>query len=113
MRKKGKRGLHVLIVLAVCAGLAAAVMLLWNALIPAIIGWSAIGYWQSLGLLVLCRLLLGGMGNMNSWRPNPLPANGPMREIHKKMCKMSRDERREFIRRRMEDFGEMETENKD
>lgn len=36
------------------------VMYLWNWLIPAVIGWSVINYWQALGLMVLCRLLFGG-----------------------------------------------------
>lgn len=97
--------MHILIFLAVCAALAAAVMLLWNALIPEIIGWSAIGYWQSLGLMVLCRLLLGGLGHMNNWKQQHA-GKTYMYDIHRKMCNMSKDERREFIRRRMEGFCE-------
>ena len=34
------------------------VMLLWNWLMPMIFGLPTIGFWQSLGLLVLFRLLL-------------------------------------------------------
>ena len=111
MRTRGKRGLHVLVFLAVCAALTAAVMLLWNALIPAIVGWGVINYWQALGLLVLCRLLLGGFGNMNKFCRQPSGGPGPFRdasprfqEMRRKMCNMSKDERREFIRRRMADF---------
>ena len=33
------------------------VMYLWNWLIPAVIGWSVINYWQALGLMVLCALM--------------------------------------------------------
>jgi len=36
------------------------VMLLWNWLLPALAGWSEIGFWQALGLLALCRILFGG-----------------------------------------------------
>jgi len=36
------------------------VMSLWNALMPAIFGWPLIGYWQAMGLLILCRILFGG-----------------------------------------------------
>ncbi|PCJ87576.1 MAG: hypothetical protein COA57_04425 [Flavobacteriales bacterium] len=36
------------------------VMSLWNWLLPAIAGFSAITFWQALGLLVLCKLLFGG-----------------------------------------------------
>ena len=38
------------------------VMLLWNWLMPPIFGWHQITFWQSLGLLVLCRVLFGGFG---------------------------------------------------
>jgi hypothetical protein len=100
MRNRPKRGLHFLIFLAVCAGISAIVMLLWNALIPAIIGWGVINYWQALGLMVLCRLLLGGFGNMNKWG-FASHAHRHLNEMHGHMHKMSPAERREFIRRRM------------
>ncbi len=51
------------LVALVAAG-AAAVMLLWNALIPSIIGWNTITYLQALGILVLSRLLFGGFGSI-------------------------------------------------
>lgn len=38
------------------------VMYLWNWLLPALFGWKLIGFWQALGLLVLCRMLFGGFG---------------------------------------------------
>jgi hypothetical protein len=38
------------------------VMHLWNWLVPAIFGLHAITFWQSLGLLVLCRMLFGNWG---------------------------------------------------
>ena len=38
------------------------VMLLWNSLVPPIVGARAITFWQALGLLVLCRILFGGFG---------------------------------------------------
>ncbi len=34
------------------------VMSLWNALLPAILGVKAIGFWQALGILVLSRILV-------------------------------------------------------
>jgi len=37
------------------------VMLLWNWLLPALFGWPQITFWQALGLLVLCRILFGGL----------------------------------------------------
>lgn len=36
------------------------VMLLWNALLPAIFGLPALSIWQAVGLLVLSRILMGG-----------------------------------------------------
>jgi len=39
---------------------ALAVMLLWNAILPELLSVSEIGYWQSLGLLALARILFGG-----------------------------------------------------
>ena len=50
----------ILFVLAVAA-VGAAVMLLWNTLLPPLFGWPALTFWQALGLLVLSRLLVGGL----------------------------------------------------
>ena len=38
------------------------VQLLWNWLAPAIFGWRAVTFWQAIGLLVLSRILFGGLG---------------------------------------------------
>jgi hypothetical protein len=38
------------------------VMHLWNWLLPMLFGWRQITFWQALGLLVLCRILFGGLG---------------------------------------------------
>ena len=35
---------------------------LWNWLLPTLFGWREITLWQALGLLLLCRILFGGMG---------------------------------------------------
>ncbi|MCU7502994.1 MAG: hypothetical protein HF314_07965 [Ignavibacteria bacterium] len=42
-------------------------MLLWNALLPAIFGITSITYWQALGLFLLSRLLFGGFGRGPHW----------------------------------------------
>lgn len=60
--------------LLVAAGIAAVtsiVMQLWNCLLPDLFaGVSRIGYWQALGVLVLSRLLFGGLrgGCPGRWR---------------------------------------------
>lgn len=38
------------------------VMLLWNAILPALLDISPIRYWQAVGLLLLCRILFGNFG---------------------------------------------------
>ena len=42
--------------------LAAVVMGLWNATLPQLLSVNRIGYWQALGLFLLCRILFGGFG---------------------------------------------------
>ena len=44
------------------------VKLLWNWLLPSIFGWREITFWQALGLLALCRILVGGFGMHGSGR---------------------------------------------
>jgi len=38
------------------------VMHLWNWLAPALFGWRLVTFWQAVGLLALCRILVGGHG---------------------------------------------------
>lgn len=51
-----------LFMIAVAAVLGALVMLLWNWLVPEIFGLPALSYVQAVGLLVLCKLLVGSIG---------------------------------------------------
>jgi hypothetical protein len=56
------KGLKFALFLA--AGIAAlgyVVMSLWNWLLPPLAGWHALGFGQALALLVLCRILFGGL----------------------------------------------------
>ncbi len=71
-------------------------MLLWNALLPVIFNFSAITFWQALGLLVLARLLFGG------FHPHRNPnwtAHRRDRELRSKIMKMSPEEKKEFFRK--------------
>ncbi|GHT39986.1 hypothetical protein AGMMS49965_07520 [Bacteroidia bacterium] len=84
------------------AGFGAVVMLLWNALVPAIFGLAVISFWQAIGLLALSRMLFGGLGGM--WvKPGfgGMPRGGfgknPLRE---KWEKMTPEERKEFVKNR-------------
>lgn len=48
------------------------VMTLWNWLIPPVVGWHTINFWQALGLLILSKILFGGFrgrpGSHMHWR---------------------------------------------
>ncbi|HYL11320.1 MAG TPA: hypothetical protein VEU31_11320 [Candidatus Acidoferrales bacterium] len=46
------------------------VLHLWNWLLPPLFGWRQIGFWQALGLLALCRILIGGFGLHGGSRSN-------------------------------------------
>ncbi len=75
------------------------VMRLWNWLLPPLFGWHLLGFWQALGLLVLCRILFGGSG----WRGK---ARSGMRQRAAERCEHRTPEEREQLRQRMrERFG--------
>lgn len=66
------RGMAVAIVaLAVLALVGLVVMLLWNATVPGLFHGPLLEYWQAVGLLLLSRLLFGGLrarGWHGGWR---------------------------------------------
>ncbi len=65
MKANWNRGLKiVLFIVAAFAVSSLAVMLLWNWLMPTLFGLQAISFVQSLGLLVLSKILFG-----RSWGP--------------------------------------------
>ncbi len=62
----------VLLVAIACAVFGFIVMSLWNWLMPALIGWRPITFWQALGLFILTKILFGGFrggwGHGGHWR---------------------------------------------
>ena len=66
------------------------VMTLWNWLVPPIIGWHTIGFWQAIGLLILSKLLFGGFhgrpGRGGHWK----------RRMQERMEHMTPEEREKF-----------------
>ena len=50
-----------MIVIALALG--AIVMLLWNAILPNVLGVKPLKYWEALGLFVLLKILFGGFGH--------------------------------------------------
>jgi len=88
--------------LAVVAAGSAVVMLLWNWLMPAIFGLVSIGFWQALGILVLCRLLFGRFGFGGIRHGGMRRGMHDRNPIHEKWLKMTSEERKEFIRKKRE-----------
>lgn len=95
---------HGLIFLAMMLLAVAAVMLLWNYLIPAITGWATINYWQALGLMVLGRLVTGNLWGKTRSKMHQERHD----EFHKRFHGMSKDQKREHIRQFMSKKHEAE-----
>lgn len=91
-----QRILKPIIMLALLAGVGAVVMLLWNAIIPTVIGWGAVSYLQAVGLLVLCRLLFGSFSGIKG-RTNAT-LQGDRDELKAKLKGMTKEEKRDYIR---------------
>jgi Ca2+/H+ antiporter, TMEM165/GDT1 family len=69
--KRGKFKLRMMFPLFFIAAVlvfGAIVMALWNAILPAVIGVKAITYLQSLGILLLSKILFGGFGKRGGWQ---------------------------------------------
>lgn len=64
------------------------VMHLWNWLVPSLIGWRPITFWQALGILVLCRILFGGLGSHGP--------NRSRRKLADRWEKLTPEEREKF-----------------
>jgi hypothetical protein len=78
------------------------VMRLWNWLMPAVFGWHIITFWQAVGLLVLSKILFGGVhgpGRHMYWRQR-------MIERWQKMSPEERDKFCQGMRWRSGSFGE-------
>jgi hypothetical protein len=72
------------------------VMHLWNWLLPPLFGWRTLGFWQALGLLVLCRILFGGLGGHGP---------GPRRRWDGRCKRMTPEEREKFRQAMREGYG--------
>jgi hypothetical protein len=75
------------------------VLHLWNWLLPPLFGWRQITFWQALGLLLLCRILFGGVGWRGSMRSNL------RRRMEERCQNMTSEEREQFRQRMRERFG--------
>jgi hypothetical protein len=68
----------------------ALVQLLWNGLLPPLFGWREVTFWQALGLLVLCRILFGGLGMHGG------PRHGVRRRMAERWASMTPEEQERF-----------------
>jgi len=74
------------------------VMHLWNWLMPALFGLHAITFWQGLGLLVLARILVGGLGGGGGARNGRQRRH--LRERWENLTPEEREKLREWMRTR-------------
>lgn len=73
------------------------IMWLWNILVPQIFSGPVITYWQSMGLLVLSKLLFGGFGRGFRGRHHYDHRDEAWKEkLRKKMESMTPEEREKF-----------------
>ena len=68
------------------------VMLLWNAVMPELLGVGSLNYLQAAGILLLCRILFGGLGH-SLW------GSVALKGMHRRFHAMSPEQREAFIRR--------------
>jgi hypothetical protein len=91
----------VAIVAVVLAVVGFVAMSLWNWLVPALFSGPMITYWQALGLIVLSRLLFGGLHRSGGpWRHGGRFARHAMHRRWKSMSPEERERMREQLRHR-------------
>jgi hypothetical protein len=104
------KGLRFLVFAAVAvAVMGLVVMSLWNWLMPGLFGWKLIGFWQAMGLVILSKILFGGLrghpGRRMYWRRH-------MMERWEQMTPEEREKFREGLRGRCGPFGRSAAEPK-
>ncbi len=78
------------LILVAFAGFGYVTMALWNSLMPVIFHLPEITFWQTIGLMILSRLLLGGFGGHGH------RSSHCRQGVHDKWEKMSPEEREQF-----------------
>lgn len=91
-------------VLAIAA-FGAIVMLLWNFVVPGVLGLATINFWQALALFALTRILFGGFPGRRGFPDRRgMPGGREGNPFREKWEKMSPEERKDFIDKRKK-FG--------
>jgi len=93
-----RRGLKVVGIATLAAVIVSAVVMsLWNWLVPEVFGGRTITFWQALGLLVLSRILFGGLRGRSG---PPMHWRHRMRERWEQMTPEEREQFRQGLRDR-------------
>jgi len=71
----------------------AVVMLLWNAILPGVLGVPALTYWQAVGLLILCKILFSGWHGTHHDRFHSHPHSKDFGLLRERWMCMSEEER--------------------
>jgi hypothetical protein len=96
MRHRARFLIRPLLFLAAIAAMGVIVMLLWNAVVPALFATlPSIDYLHALGLLVLSRILFGGLRGHGPWRGH---MRGNRHRHWEKWQAMTPEEREQFRR---------------
>ncbi|MFZ4057544.1 MAG: hypothetical protein ACOYKE_05370 [Ferruginibacter sp.] len=90
---KNRKPFFLLLIPIFILGVGAIVMFLWNAILPEVIGVKSISYWQAMGILILSKILFGGMGFGNKSKHLPPFANNAIKE---KWMQMTDEEKAQF-----------------
>jgi ABC-type multidrug transport system fused ATPase/permease subunit len=94
------RFLGIVVLLAMIAVFSVAAMLLWNWLMPGIFGLPALNYRQTAGILILARILFGGLGG-GHFMPHGRRGFGALgsmygNKLREKWMNMTEEERKAF-----------------
>ncbi len=97
MRRVMKMVMFFVMFVVFCFVVGLVVEHLWNWLMPTLFGLKRITYWQAVGLLVLCKILLGGFHKHGGARGHNWNAKREWkRRMHERWATMSDEERAAF-----------------
>jgi Ca2+/H+ antiporter, TMEM165/GDT1 family len=85
------------------------VMRLWNWLMPVLFGWHLIDFWQAVGILILSKILFGGLRGQPGWH---MHWRRRMMERWEHMTPEEREKFRQGMHGRCGSFGPRATEPK-
>ncbi len=97
----GKILMMIVVGIAIAYGVVLGTMYLWNWLIPELFSGPVITFWQTLGLLVLSKVLFGGFGKKSHWGGHN--HSGPWRPYWKEKLNSMNPEDRERFKQKMKE----------